>query len=202
MPGLELRPPWNLLGAALCFIAIDALIFKSGLYQRVSSPESAAGAVENFTRFELLRPRTGLEEALVIGECTVSEGLSPEAAEAAFPNAPLRIIDAGLGELSPRAMAYLLRKLDPHRNRYRMIVVPLHSYEASPDFTLIPDDDDDSEVLGSLIGFRDYLEFSLSPPGFSAKTTVLARGLIGSVHYAKDFKDFLSNPAKRLRAVR
>jgi hypothetical protein len=198
---LQPRPPWNLLLAALCVLALDALVFKSGLYQRIASPSSVSGFAESFVRFEIARPKTpGVDDAIVFGASDVTEGVSPVDAEEAFPDTTLRLVVGGVPEATPRSDAYLLHKLDPDRNRYRIIVLPLQCYEACPDVDPTHDVTE-ADILADTANLEDYVEFSLSVPGVPDRVTTVAQRLLGSVHYARDFRDFLHDPRARLELV-
>jgi hypothetical protein len=198
---LEPRPPWNLPLAALCVLALDALVFKSGLYQSMASPISVSGFAESFVRFEIARPKTpGVDDAIVVGSSEVTEGVSPVDAEEAFPDTTLRLVAGGVPDVTPRSVAYLLHELDPDRNRYGIIVLPLQCYEACPDPDP-PHDVTDADILAGTANLEDYVEFALSVPGVPDKVTTLAQRLLGSVHYAKAFRDFLDDPKARLDLV-
>lgn len=128
------HPLGNLLLAALCFGTIDAAIFKTGLYRRFAARDSIRAEIEDEIADVTARTQApGRERAIVIGSSIVATDVAPERAEGAIPNAPLQIIKAGFPDLSSRDAYYFLRKLDPTRERYRMIVVALPFFEGAAD---------------------------------------------------------------------
>jgi hypothetical protein len=198
---LRLRAPLNLPMALLCFLACDALLTHSGLYERIVSPDSVAGSAWYFVQFEESRsPTARVWDVLVVGASEVAHSVYPAAAEAAWPSAPLHLVSGGLNGASTRVAYYLLRKLDPHKTRYRMVVVPLLWYHA---FTQGQFDDNlgDVDRLAPTIGLGDYLEFSRSFDQWSLEIRALLVGLVGSAYLAPELRSFLTHPRQQLEWI-
>jgi hypothetical protein len=197
----QLRPPWNLPVALLLFVALDALVFKTGLSERIASPRSDVGAVGYLVRFETARPATpGIDDALVIGASDVAYALNPAAAAATWPAARLRLVDGGMPGGNLRVDLYVLRKLDPRRDRYRMVVVALPYFDANQDGAS-DDEPNDIDQLAPILGVEDYVDFALTFPGVGRKTNALVRGFVGSAHWARQWRSFAMAPRRRLTEI-
>jgi hypothetical protein len=197
-PRFQLRPPLNLLLALVCFLALDAAIFKSGLYARIAAPGSMAGQLLYTVRDEAARPRAGsVDEALVVGDSKIAEGFAPAAADEWIPNAPLRLISGASPGISLRGMYYLLRRLDAKRDRYRMIVVPLYFYEGFPLQDQLDERFLDAEMMAPILGLSDYLDFARSFPDRALVGKALLEGFVRSASFAADVRDLVAHPQQR-----
>lgn len=199
---LQARPAWNLLLALIAFAALDTIVFKSGLYAWVASPASTAGRLLFQTRMERRRrPAPGVDEALILGDSKLAEGFSPRVADAVEPQSRLRLISAAVPGISLRGMYYLMRAVDPTRSRYREIVVPLYFYRAHPVVEDMRDRMLDVDMLAPISNLGDYVELArdFATPALQAK--VLVDGLVGSIYFGPDVRDFLGNPWQRARDV-
>ncbi len=194
-----LHPLWNLFLGALCFVALDMLLFKLGPYHRIASRNALS--VDYAEGARALAERRKLasdpDEALVLGDSAVGEDLWPELAEPAFPSAPLRMVKASFSDLSPRAAYYVLRAIDPRHDRYPMIVVPLPFYEGAPEFDMQPHDSLDIEALAPTLALHDYLDFAFQFGDVERSTAALCWRIFGSPGYADDFRDLLTAPQRR-----
>lgn len=149
-------------------------------------------------RYELERPRVrGVDEALVIGDSKIAEGFSAGAADEWIPGAPLRLIPCPAPGISLRGIHYVLARLDPRRDRYRMIVLPLYAYRA---FAVQDQFDErllDVDMLAPILGLADYLDFARSFPDRALTSRALLQGLVGSAYFAADVRDLLAHPQQR-----
>ncbi len=197
---LQLRAPWNLVVGLVCFVALDAAIFKSGLYARIASPASMPGGLYYDVRFELARPRTpGVDEALVIGDSKIAEGFSPTVADAASHDAPLKLIGCPAPGISLRGIYYTLRRLDPApRSLSHDRGAALDFYDAFP---ILDDELDermlDADMLAPILGLGDYLDFVRSLPDRPQAAKALLSRLVGSATWAADVRDLLAHPQQR-----
>src|SRR5437773_7734764 len=98
------------LATLLGFVAIEALLFRTGWYYRYLEPSSSAGQVEAYLRW--LTRRSSTPEVLVLGDSRVHHGLSAPVADAAV-GGKLHFWNFGIAGTLPRDWYYMLRDADP-----------------------------------------------------------------------------------------
>ena len=91
----------------LC-LALQALVYRSGLYYRVADPKSNTGAVVNALLILEQHYQPGARTVLVLGDFRIVEGFSGPLAQG---DGRLRFIALGVPGSSPRTWYYLLREI-------------------------------------------------------------------------------------------
>ena len=187
-----------LLAALIGFIALQATVFQSGLYTGIVHPESSTGYFEMYFRNERERKLEG-PQILGIGDSRMA--LTARVANRMTAETGFTFGSAAVPGLTPRGWYYMLRDLDPGRNRYQAIVFGMANYDdkgEQEDYSIRVLD---IRLLAGRLRLTDLWTF---PRSFGAwpERWEAARGILfkGSIWNA-DFQDFLKNPGLRLRAV-
>ena len=180
------------------YLLIEALIFRSGLYARYLEPESHAGAFENLTWNELHRKPSGKKEILVLGSSRMAEDFSARIANMASSNDGYWFINGAIPHGRDRSWYYFVREIDPHRNRYKSIMIPLEDYDDPDTSDDIPDRVVDLRLVISRLRLTDILPFTFSFRTWKARFEVLRGSLLKGVAYQLDFQQFFEDPATRL----
>ena len=187
----------NLLLGILAFTCMDGIIFHSGLYVWVLSPNSYAGRIAEITRAEQKRASSGLKEVLILGDSRVAEGFSTSIANELGSAHGVRFVSLAEPAASANTWYYMVRRVDPGTRRYSAIVIPYSvGYEpSSADALRI-------SMTAPLLRYADCFNFASGfqrwPGIFRAFTACILRGSA----YQDDVVDFLAHPVARLRSIR
>jgi hypothetical protein len=190
-----------LLASLLAYVALEELIFHSGLYTSIASRDSGAGILDTFLDNERRRPLGSPNQVLTIGNSRmaffprVANQLKPEIGYA-FAFASIAV--AGT---TPRCWYYMLREIDPHRNRYSAVVIGLDNYDDMELLEGHADRDLDVRLIGGRLGVRDLPEFAGSYETWAHKWPAIRGILFKGTAYSQDIQDFIKNPAARLASV-
>ena len=108
----------NLFVGIAAFVCLDGLIFHSGLYVSVLSPQSYAGRIAEITRAEENRVSSGLREVLVLGDSRLAEGFSTSLANELSSSQGVKFVSLAEPAASANTWYYMVRKIDPSTHRY------------------------------------------------------------------------------------
>lgn len=190
---------WVVLVLAV-FLCAEALIFRSGLYQRWLEPDSSAGNFEMHMSW-LKKPRSSsVPEVLVLGDSRMAEGFSQRVAEA---HSPIESYwwNFGIPGTTPRVWYYLLRDADPERNRFHTIVISLENLADLDRFDSGPKRLIDLNFVIGRLRLTDVWEFSSSMQESDLQRTALMGSLLKGNTLRQDFLSFLSDIRKRWEKV-
>lgn len=199
---MHARRPLPLLALTLLAFELgDAAIFRSGLYERVSSSETVAGKFMTRVRYGLDTPPSDKREILVLGHSKVEAALSFKQFDREHPASPLRLVVGTVPASTPKVWFYMLQHLDPRRDRYAAIVVPLDQYLVAP---MVDDEENEivtAQMVAPLLRASDWPDFvsSYTDPGVRERVAVM--GLVASRRYPLDLQDLLLHPVDRYRNV-
>jgi len=150
-------PGWPAaLAGAVLFLLAEAAIFRSGLYVKYVRPESYTGAFETVIEFENRLANGQRPRILAVGD-------SRMALRAWYANqlqSKFEFGNAGIASSTPRVWSYLLRELDPSRNRYAAILFLLPSYEDPDELEDLRNRDLDQRLLLHRLGYADIPRFA------------------------------------------
>lgn len=198
--------PWRALGlGVLAFLAFDVLVFHSGIYARIAEPESFFGryqtAVEGASDFgqDEGRPRV-----VVLGDSRIAEGLSaPLTAEVAGA----QVLNASIPGSTPRVWAHLIEDLDPDKNRFDLVVIPVWDYEPVQDFGGHGTREDRSKRISDLTyiapgtGIGELPELASSFPTWPGKYAAARSVLLKGYAFRRDVRALLLDLDDRLEEV-
>ncbi|MFN2542003.1 MAG: hypothetical protein ABR514_07530 [Chthoniobacterales bacterium] len=189
----------NITLTVVSFLLFDGIIFHSGLYTAILKPESQAGEVWRCAREEnrrQARSRAG-NEIVLLGDSRVALGFSNEVANEIVAGTNTAFIQCATRGTSARIWHYLLRQIDPRRNRYRAIVVPLKA--------------DDTELgrqgteraseivqIAPLLRYSDALSFSANFQHWPRRARAFLACVVRGSAYQSDVSDLFEHPAARM----
>ena len=186
----------------LVVFVLDAIVFRSGAYQKVVHPDSSAGSVQQMIRIERERRLRFNRRVLVLGNSQQAEGFSAKTAAKILAPEGIDIVNAGVPGVTMRDWFYMVRDLDPKATRYNVVAIPLTDY-ADLDYGEVVANrvQDLSFVIGSL-RLTDLLSFSTSFPLMAHRLSTLRGGLFEGLSYREDVRDFLHAPRLRLAMMK
>jgi hypothetical protein len=181
----------------LAWLAVDALVFRSGWYNRWLEPNSSTGQVE--ARMAWLRqvPHGAIPEAIVFGDSRVAHALWAPVAAAASGN-KLRFWNFGIPGTLPRDWYYMLRDADPDRRRFSAVVLGLDQYSDEDYVDVYADRTIDVSFLAGRLRLGDCGEFASSMLSPRSRAQALAGCLLKGIAQRGDVRDLLSNWTEHL----
>ena len=192
----QLHVARNLLLAIAVFVCVDAAIFHSGLYVSILAPSSYAGRVERITLAEKKRAPSGLKEVLVLGDSRLAEGFSATLANELGSAAGLKFVSIADPAASANTWYYMIREVDPTRQRYSAIIVPYGlGYE--------PNSADPLRIsmTAPLLRYGDAFHFASGFQRWSGRFRAFVASLLRGSAYQDDVVDLLSHPVARIRSI-
>ena len=178
----------------LC-LALQALVYRSGLYYRVADPKSNTGAVVNALLILEQHYQPGARTVLVLGDFRIVEGFSGPLAQG---DGRLRFIALGVPGRSPRTSCYLLREIVRRGYAFEGVVLGITLQartESLSDWPLSPLQD------APLLGLADTLAY---PASFDLKAARVRarRGLLfPEVALRHDSVALLQSPIARWQKI-
>lgn len=195
------RPLRNALLALLTFFVLDAALFRSGLYAMVQAPQSPAGSFFYGVFFERHRAADPNRDIIVFGNSKIEVGFDALAHQQQHPEDSYRWFNGASSSSTMRWWYYKLQFIDPHRDRYKAVVIPINGYLVRP---VAHDPGDDFRLavaLNPLLNLDQWgsLISSIEDPDAQFKTELLAA--FPSHGYASDIMDFISHAPIRIARV-
>ena len=180
------------------YLLVEALIFRSGLYARFLEPISTSGNFERTTYHEIYRPPSGKKEVLIVGSSRLSDDFSARIANQLKPEEGYWFIDGSILHGRDRAWYYFVREVDPHRDRYKCIMIPLEDYDDPDTSDDVPDRVVDLRLVASRLRLTDILPFTSSFRTWRGRFEVLRGAILKGVVYQRDFQEFFEDPGDRI----
>ncbi len=126
----------------------------------------------------------------------MAEGFSAKLANQYKPQDGYQFVNFAVSGTGDRVWYYLVRAVDPQRNRYAAITIPIDDYDDPDDYEDVADRVSEMPFLINRLRLTDILPYTLSFTNWKSRLQVF-RGLIfeGTV-YQRDFSPApLSIPA-------
>ena len=184
-----------LLGT-FAFLLVEAFLFRTNLYRRALLPFSTTGSLEMVLDAERTRPIRHPNQILAVGDSRMA--LRTWLANQLGTKYTFAF--AGIAGSLPRVWRYLMRDIDPTRNRYAAILLPVDDYD-DEDWEDIGNRSTDLRYLIYRLGYRDLPEFAGSFTTNELKLTAAQGILLRGMVLKDDLIDFLNDPAKRIDLV-
>jgi len=191
------RAVFILVASLLGFLGLEAAVFRSGLYMTITDPNSSSGYTEMMLHNEEIRVKQGPHQILSIGDsrmALVARVANELTSETGYTHGT--ISTAGT---TPRCWYYMLRRIDPHANGYKAIVIGIDTYDDQESWENYADREGDTSYVIDELGYADIAEFSRSfqdpERGARAARLILLKGLV----LKRDFQALLLNPWARVR---
>jgi hypothetical protein len=195
------RRVWpRVLAAILCFVALEGILFHTGLYSSIIEPDSTTGYMELQIRNEIRRPKRNRNQVLAVGHSRMA--LLPRVVNQEKPGTGYTFASIGLGGTTPRTWYYSLRALDPTARTYAAIVIPTDDFNEPDTYDYQSEREADLHYLIARLTLRDLMEF---PWTYQSKKLqwVTFRGIIlKGLVYKRDFMEFLDHPWARIAKAR
>jgi hypothetical protein len=183
--------------SVLCFFVLDNLLFRSGLYDLIVSPDTTGGKMVDMVRFSKAVQTDPARDVLLMGNSRTEWGFGTGDFARIYPDATIRPLMGAVPGSNIEWWYYQLRAQDPHRDRYAAIMIPLDGYRAAPLAVDQQNRYDSAQVLAPIIRMWDW-------PGFLARFTdaaIRARArllaIFSSHDYSLDLQDLLLHPRVR-----
>ena len=184
-----------LLGT-FAFLLVEAFLFRTNLYRRALLPFSTTGSLEMVLDAERTRPIRHPNQILAVGDSRMALRIWL----ANRLGTKYTFAFAGIAGSLPRVWSYLIRDIDPTRNRYAAILLPVEDYD-DEDWEDIGNRSTDLRYLIYRLRYSDLPEFASSfttnDLKMAAARGILLRGMV----LKDDLTDFLNNPARRIDLV-
>jgi len=184
----------------LALFALDAVAFRTGWYSELVSPESYAGrfrtAVRNAAK---LRPAPE-KTVLVLGDSAMGEGFSARVADQAAARRA-RFVNGAIPAASLRTWYYLLREIDPRRDRFSVVVLPVEGYDDEDGPWDRDDNTNDLRIVAPALRLGDIVEFTRSFRKWGPRWQAFRESAFKGLVYRNDLRDFLSHPQTRMAQV-
>ena len=186
----------------LTLFLLDAVVFRSGIYRRVLSPESAAGQVEFVLHMEHKHVLTKPIHVLDLGDSQIAEGFSQRLAEKAAGAGGFDFSNVAIPGATMRDWFYIVRDLDPDATRYNVLAIPLSDYADLDDSEDRADRLSDLNWVVGTLRLSDVFSFPDSYRSLDRKWEVFRGTLFKGLVYRRDFREFLKSPRQRLSLVK
>lgn len=195
-----MRPVRAVILAVAGLLALDGLLFRTGLYTSLLEPESSTGVFELILRREQqAQPWYGRNLVLTVGDSRFA--YYPRVANQQTPVSGLSFRHGGVAGTDARAWYYMLRDLDPTRVRYRAIVIGVDDYDDEDGSYDIGDDLATLHYVAARLRFSDIIPLSFSFGNPHARWEALRGSLLKGTVFQRDILAFLSHPQKRLASI-
>ena len=186
--------------ALVAWFAVDALLFRTGLYTDWVEPDSSTGQFE-FTLRREQEFRQSYSGAIVLTIGNSRFAYLPRQANELTGRSGYVFRSAGVAGSDPRSWYYMLRDLDPSTRRYRAIVLGLdHFYDEE---RADKPDDDLRALHYTIVRLRlpDAIPFALSFHGWPYRWDALRGSIFKGFVLQRDIQEFLNSPRKRIDTV-
>lgn len=187
------------VAAALGFFALaEAALFHSGFYASYIKPDSSAGQVMSMLTHERDREIRSRRQVLAVGDSRMS--FRPKIAHQHAPSSGYRFATIMVPGTTPRVWYYMLREVDPTRDRYAAILIPIDDYD-DDDWENMADRAADLHYLAPLLRLSDVVDFTSSFDSWTMRWEALRSVLLRGWTYHKDFQALLTDHAERIEAI-
>ena len=180
------------------FVAVEGVVFRTGLYSRLLEPDSTVGRVQSVLDDEKRRVVAGPHEVLAIGDSRM--GLRARAANEIEAETGYRFATIAMPGSTPRAWYYMLRDVDPTARRYAAILIGVNEYE-DEDYEDLSNREMDIRYVTPLLGWADVLSFAASYPEWRTRWEAARAGLFKGYAYRADVQDFLAHHRSRMEKI-
>jgi hypothetical protein len=198
MANSKVRSPiLTVLLSVLTFLALDALVFRSGLYARLLAVHSVQGNFFHFVQMERARPSSGRPEVLLSGNSHMNAAFSMAEFHSLYPGANLTVIRGARFGIWLRPWYYILQHIDPSHDRYAAIVIPLEGYRPAPEGRDYRNVLVDMQVLAPIATVREWEDLVEDFTDPELRREALWMTLFAGHVYAADFQNFFLKPFSR-----
>jgi hypothetical protein len=181
-------------------LALDGLLFHTGLYTSILEPDSSSGLYQLILHREQDAQKTwGDAMILTLGDSRFA--YSPRLSNELTPETGYTFRSAGIAGSELRTWYYMLRDLDPTARRYRALVFGVNDY-GDEDTLYFPDDDIRAlHYAISSLRWSDALDFARSFHTPAIQRQAFLGVILKGIVLQSDVQAFLTHPLKRIAYV-
>lgn len=194
---------WKPVAIGLLFlVALDSVVFRTGIYFRYLEPESTAGTVTiNMPLFDH-DYRNGARNVLVIGDSRVGEGFSPGVANTVGEKHGVNFIRIGMPGTTPRVWKYFLSRIDRRSQPVAAVLLMATSFRDGDELGSLTDRVLDINYMSPLLRPADIPEFVSSFHDQAARNRALRAAALPALAMQTDLHAFLVSPVARIKKAR
>ena len=185
--------------AALLFALVEAVVFHSGFYASLAKPDSSAGKLHTALYNERHREIDSPNQVLAVGDSRMS--FRPKAAHEHTAGSGYSFATIMVPGSSPRCWYYMLREVDPDKNRYSAILIPIDDYD-DDDWGDLANSAADLYYLAPLLRLSDIADFSSSFSNWGMRWEAFRGVLLRGWIFQRDFQALLVDFPERAKAIR
>ena len=179
-------------------LLLDQFVMRSH-YPRFVEPESTAGTTVLARDVVEAEYRPDMHNVLVIGDSRIGEGFSPVLANQIGHPKGINFVRLGLAGTTPRVWHYVLRTIDPQRNRFVAVYLMAASYRDDDVHEDLANRALDTAYLAPMLEWRDLFDY---PASFTDETAFKQARLAvafpeSALH--RDLVAFLGAPRARIK---
>jgi hypothetical protein len=179
----------------------DAMVFRTGFYGQYLEPVSSTGTYERILYAEVHRVSSGKKDVLVLGNSRIAEGFSAKIANE-YKQDGYWFSNCAVPASSARPFYYFVRDVDPHRDRYSAIAVPIDDYN---DVDSIDDPADELSEMWLVINrlrLSDILPYALSFQSWLPRFEALRGSTFKGMVFQRDLQEFIEHSRDRLKSAK
>ncbi len=181
------------------FFAVEALVFHTSIYSSVLEPSSTAGRLQTAVWNEQQREVLNGNQVVAVGDSRM--GLRARISNQLSAETGYTFATISVPGTSPRCWYYMLREVDPNKERYAAVIIPVNRFD-DEEWEDVTNRLVDVNYLAPLLRFSDVLEFSGSFGNLSSRLEAFRGSLLKGWTYRRDFQDLLVNHKWRMKLVR
>jgi len=181
--------------------ALDVALFYTGFYGRLLEPDSSVGIFRFRRNLALAKTQQGGKLVALVGDSRIQSAFSPRMFDQLANATPYRALLLGVPASSLRVWYFLLNEVDPHRNAFALIVVPLASYCDTDEYEDYTNRVYDLRFLTLFSSPAELLSLFDSFTDINAKLSVVVDAVFKLHALRLDILDFCLHPWDRLARV-
>jgi hypothetical protein len=186
----------------ICFLFVEASLFRRSWYNKYFEPDSAAGSIE-YPLYWLSHFRPShANEILVVGDSRIAEGFSAPLADDESGKRNLVFWNMGMPGTDARVWYYVLRDADPTRRRFQAIAISLNPYNDVDQNDNMRSHVWDVNFLIGRLRLTDIWDFAASMDTADHRRAAFIGATLKGTIIQHDAQDFLNGIPSRIARTR
>jgi hypothetical protein len=182
----------------LTLLAVDFLVFRTGMYFRLVEPESTAGTLMMTRLAAVSAYRPEARNIVVIGDSRIGEGFSSRIANQIGEAHGINFIHLGVAGSTPRVWKYSLQTTEQRTGRFAAVVLMATSFQDTSPFEDLAERVLDISYLMPILRTVDTFEFVTSFSSGGARRQALRAFVFPAVAMQNDVRKFFWSPVARI----
>jgi hypothetical protein len=185
----------------LVFLLCDNLIFRTGVYQQISSPDPFTGRLFYSINFMNKLPPAEKKDILLTGASKMEVGFWVRLFEEENPKSSLRFIQGAVVAANAEWTYFILKLIDPKLDRYTAIIIPVEGYKINAWSKDEGNDFATAQGFAPLLNPWDWSEILAGYSDAAVSRKAMLSFLICSHTFALDVQDLILRPFARIESV-